>query len=88
MAQKEINMEVGHSRVLETHVAVEDFDSESGDLIHVNDFDFVKTLGSGSFATVKLARKQERRGMARARHCSANRSPSSGHTWHLRGLDF
>ena len=80
-------MEVGHSRVLETHVAVEDFDSESGDLIHVNDFDFVKTLGSGSFATVKLARKVKSGGSGEVAKYSQEGGTNGDHLYAIKVIN-
>ncbi|GMI05349.1 hypothetical protein TrLO_g4117 [Triparma laevis f. longispina] len=49
-----------HSHVLSTTHASEEFDDDGG-IVHVNDFTVLQTLGSGSFATVKLARKDNKK---------------------------
>ncbi|GMH51482.1 hypothetical protein TrST_g303 [Triparma strigata] len=54
--REKFGAEKNTSHVLSTTHASEEFDSDGG-IVHLNQFTVLSTLGSGSFATVKLARK-------------------------------
>ena len=48
---------VRNSAVISTTIAQESINDDDGELLNVNEFQFIKKLGEGSFAEVRLAQK-------------------------------